>query len=90
MALTFGYSLEFHGRDAIVDGLFLVEGARKRGIGTMALTFMSEECRALGIHALHLEVEHSNEAGLALYGKLGFKAHVSRYLMTRWIEDNRV
>src|SRR5690348_853282 len=34
IALTFGYSLEFHGRDAIVDELFLTEPYRNQGIGT--------------------------------------------------------
>jgi GNAT superfamily N-acetyltransferase len=87
IALTFGYSLEFHGRDAIVDELFLTESYRNQGIGTKTLQFVCEQCRHLGIHALHLEVEHTNEAGLILYRKMGFEPHEQRYLMTRWIES---
>jgi ribosomal protein S18 acetylase RimI-like enzyme len=85
VALTFGYSLEFHGRDANIDELFLIEAYRHQGIGTKTLQFVCEQCHQQGIHALHLEVEHTNEAGLRLYRKMGFEAHEQRYLMTRWI-----
>lgn len=87
IALTFGYSLEFHGRDATVDELYLTEPYRNQGIGTQTLQFVCEQCRHLGIHALHLEVEHTNEAGLALYRKMGFEPHAQRYLMTRRVEQ---
>lgn len=87
IALTFGYSLEFHGRDAVIDELFLTASHRHQGIGTETLRFVTEQCRHLGLHALHLEVEHTNEAGFALYRKMGFEPHDQRYLMTRWIEQ---
>ena len=87
IALTFGYSLEYHGRDAMIDELFLKAPYRHQGIGTQTLHFVAEQCRGLGIHALHLEVEHTNEAGLILYRKMGFEPHDQRYLMTRWIEQ---
>ena len=86
IAVTFGYSLEFHGRDATIDEMFLVVPQRNQGIGRQTLQFVCEECRRLGIHALHLEVEHTNKAALALYRKMGFEPHEQRYLMTRWIE----
>lgn len=84
MVLTFGYSLEFHGRDAFIDELFLREGYRNQGIGTKAMTFMEGFCRAQGIHALHLETERHNTAAQSLYSKAGFKDH-HRALMTKWI-----
>jgi len=87
IAVTFGYSLEFHGRDAMIDEMFLTAAHRNQDIGTKTLQFVFEECRHLGIHALHLEVEHTNEAGQALYQKMGFDPHEQRYLMTRWIES---
>jgi GNAT superfamily N-acetyltransferase len=86
IAVTFGYSLEFHGRDAMIDELFLAAPHRHQGIGTKTLQFVAQQCRHLGIHALHLEVEHTNEAGLRLYRHLGFEPHEQRYLMTKWIE----
>lgn len=86
VVITFGYSLEFHGRDAMVDELFLTAPYRSQGIGTQTLEFVIEQCPHLGIHALHLEVEHTNEAGLTLYRNIGFRPHEHRYLMTRWVE----
>ena len=84
LVLTFGYSLEFGGRDAFVDELFVAAGHRHRGVGTRAIEFAAEQCRALGVHALHLEVEHANTVAQALYRKVGFEDH-DRYLLTRRI-----
>jgi ribosomal protein S18 acetylase RimI-like enzyme len=85
LVLTLGYSLEFHGRDAFVDELFVVSEHRHRGIGTRALRFVEEQCRALGVQALHLEVERHNTAAQQLYRRMGFRDH-DRYLLTRWIK----
>ena len=84
IVLAFGFSLEFHGRDAFVDEFYLREAYRGRGIGQAALRFVEAACPALGVHALHLEVERANRNAQALYRKLGFVDH-NRYLMTRWI-----
>src|SRR5215470_812074 len=79
--LTFGYSLEFHGRDAFVDELYLRDGYRGRGIGGRALAFLSRVCADAGIKALHLEVERKNTPAQSVYRKFGFEDH-DRYLMT--------
>ena len=84
IVVTFGYSLEYHGRDAFIDELFVTASYRNQGVGTKAIEFVLEMCPELGIHALHLEVERTNTAGQALCRKFGFKNH-GRYLMTRWI-----
>jgi ribosomal protein S18 acetylase RimI-like enzyme len=84
IAVTFGYSLEFHGRDAFIDELFVIASHRNQGVGTKAMQFALDSCTELGIHALHLEVERSNTAGQALYRKVGFKDQ-DRYLMTKRI-----
>jgi ribosomal protein S18 acetylase RimI-like enzyme len=86
LVLTLGYSLEFHGRDAFVDELYVREGHRHRGVGTQAIAVAEEACRELGVHALHLEVERTNAAGQGLYRKLGFRDH-DRYLMTKWLAE---
>ena len=83
--LTFGYSLEFHGRDAIVDELYLRDEYRGQGLGKLALEFLSEVCVELGIKALHLVVERSNARAQTVYRKFGFEEQ-DRYLMTKWIE----
>jgi GNAT superfamily N-acetyltransferase len=83
--LTFGYSLEFLGRDAFVDELFLHEQFRGQGIGGRALEFLASVCRENGIKALHLEVERKNAAAQRAYQKFGFADH-DRYLMTKWLD----
>jgi len=82
--LTFGYSLEFHGRDAFVDELYLRNKYRGRGIGKRALQFLTEVCANEGVSALHLEVERENTSAQAVYRKFGFEDH-DRYLMTKWL-----
>ncbi|MGE0133337.1 MAG: N-acetyltransferase family protein [Blastocatellales bacterium] len=82
--LTFGYSLEFHGRDAFIDELYLRGEYRGRGIGKRALEFLTEVCAANGVVALHLEVERKNTQAQAVYRNFGFEDH-DRYLMTKWI-----
>ena len=82
--LTFGYSLEFHGRDAFVDELYLRNEYRGRGIGKRALQFLTEVCANEGVSALHLEVERENTSAQAVYRKFGFEDH-DRYLMTKWL-----
>ncbi|MDB6031529.1 MAG: hypothetical protein JWM16_1867, partial [Verrucomicrobiales bacterium] len=39
IVVTFGFSLEFHGRDALVDELYVREEFRGRGFGKAALGF---------------------------------------------------
>ncbi|MDT7602360.1 MAG: hypothetical protein QOF61_357, partial [Acidobacteriota bacterium] len=51
LVLTFGFSLEFKGRDAFVDELFLRAEFRGRGLGTRALCVAEEACRAAGVKA---------------------------------------
>ncbi|MEA3136464.1 MAG: hypothetical protein QOJ26_1346 [Thermoplasmata archaeon] len=82
--LGFGYSLEFHGRDAFVDELYVAEPARGAGIGSLLLDAAEMACRARGIKALHLESGHGNPRATGLYERRGFKAH-ERHLMTKWL-----
>ena len=82
--LTFGFSLEFHGRDAFVDELYICESHRGRGIGKQVLDFLAEVCLTESIAALHLEVERANTTAQEVYRKQGFKDH-DRYLLTKWI-----
>jgi GNAT superfamily N-acetyltransferase len=82
--LTLGYSLEYLGRDAFVDELYLREAHRGKGIGSLALAHAAGLCAQLGVGALHLEVDHVNPRARALYERTGFEAH-ERALMTRKI-----
>ena len=84
--LTLGYSLEYRGRDAFLDELFVAADSRGRGIGRETMRFVEDACRELGVRALHLEVERANTAAQRLYRKFGFADH-DRYLLTQWIES---
>lgn len=84
VVLTFGFSLEFRGRDAIVDELFVREEWRGRGAGRRALEFVAGVCRARGVRALHLEVKRANTGAQTLYRKAGFLDH-DRHLLTKWL-----
>jgi ribosomal protein S18 acetylase RimI-like enzyme len=82
LVLTFGFSLEFGGRDAFVDEIFVRDEWRGRGAGRRALELAARVCREAGVRALHLEVDHVNPRAQALYRAAGFKDH-DRYLMTK-------
>lgn len=83
-AVTVCYSLEFAGRYALVDELYVREGWRGRGIGARALALAAEACRQLGVAAVRLEVDTWNTRAMALYQRLGFELQ-ERYMMSRWI-----
>lgn len=82
--LCFGYSLEWLGRDAFVDELYLVEAYRGRGWGRKIMAFLEDAARELGIRALHLGVVKGNRRALHLYESVGFCKHESTFL-SKWI-----
>lgn len=83
VALCFGYSIEFGGRDAFVDELFVVPSHRNRGLGRTAMTLLLGLATALRVRAVHLEVQPGNAAAKRLYESLGFEARDRYLLMTR-------
>lgn len=86
VVLAFGFSLEYLGRDAFVDEIYLRPEARGRGVGRQALERVEAEARALGVQALHLEVERRNTDAAAVYRRAGFEDS-DRSLMTKWLVD---
>ena len=82
LVLAFGYSLEYHGRDAFVDEFFIVEKYRSKGLGRAMLARAQKAAKKMGIKAIHLEVSRHNEKVLDFYGREGFDDH-DRYLMTK-------
>jgi ribosomal protein S18 acetylase RimI-like enzyme len=79
--VTFGYDLEFNGRDATLTELWIDPGARGGGAGGEAIALLEPELRARGVHALHLQVRPDNPA-FRLYQRSGFIAS-PRTVMTR-------
>jgi ribosomal protein S18 acetylase RimI-like enzyme len=83
IALTFGWSIEYQGRDAFIDDLYLRSAFRGRGLGTRVMEEVEAEARALGVQALHLEVARDNRAGQALYFRRGFRDNDRQLLSKR-------
>jgi ribosomal protein S18 acetylase RimI-like enzyme len=79
--VTFGYDLEFAGRDAWLTELWVDDDARNTGAGSAALEMLEIELRPLGVRALHLQVRPENPA-LRLYERAGF-ARSPRLILTR-------
>ena len=82
LALTFGFSFEYGGKDAFIDEFYLLERYRHRGIGKATLDFVENQAKLLGVHAIHLEVEGLNEEGQKLYRSKGFQGN-DRKLLTK-------
>lgn len=83
-ALTFCFSLEFHGRFALLDELYLREPFRRQKLGQGVVGFAEGICRREGIAALRLEVGRENQPAQALYRSSGF-VEDARHLMTKWL-----
>ena len=86
LVLTFGFSLEFGGRDAFIDELYVRDEFRGRGLGRRAIELAERACRERGVGALHLEVERANTGAQELYRRSGFRDH-DCYLMTKMMND---
>jgi GNAT superfamily N-acetyltransferase len=84
MVLGFGFSLEFHGTDCLIDEFYVRPEHRSRGVGGAAIKFAVNACREAGIAAIHLEADHFNVRGHEFYLRVGFKDH-ARHLMTLWV-----
>lgn len=79
---TFGYDIEFAGRDAFVTELFVDSAERGRGLGRRLLEATLEHLRQNGVNAAHLMVRPENDRARSLYESHGF--HVSpRIMMTK-------
>jgi diamine N-acetyltransferase len=81
LAICFDYSLEYRGKGAWIDELFVEASHRGQGIGSQLLDLAETVSREHSAHFLHLEVSHGNPA-IELYRRRGYVDH-QRYLMTK-------
>jgi diamine N-acetyltransferase len=88
LAVTLGFSLEYRGRDAFIDELYIGSDSRGRGLGTEAIGVAEAYCREVGVNALHLESEEHRTSALELYRRSGFEHH-DRRLLTKLLAANR-
>lgn len=70
--LTWGYDLEWDGRDAFLTELFVAPSERGRGAGKEAVAAVERVAREHGARALHLMVRHENVRARKLYEASGF------------------
>lgn len=84
--LTFGYSLEFGGRDTFIDEIYLSESHRGQGVGRQTIAFIVEQAREIGLKAVHLEVLAQNTRAQRFYLQVGFENRgqlMSQYMEAR-------
>jgi GNAT superfamily N-acetyltransferase len=81
IVLTLGYSMEYGGRDAYVDDLFVRRSFRNAGLGTAALEEVRKFCQRIGVRALHLELARDNHPAQVVYRRAGF-VDTDRQLLT--------
>ncbi len=82
--ITYGFDLEFGGRDAFVTELFVAPRARRSGLAEALLAEAEAESRRNHAGALHLLVLPENHPARALYAKVGFETS-PRIMMTKVI-----
>jgi len=73
--LTYGFDLEFGGRQATLTELYVRPEHRRHGLGRRAMAEAVSVLRAQGIEALELQVEADNPEARAFYEALGFLAY---------------
>jgi ribosomal protein S18 acetylase RimI-like enzyme len=82
--LTFCFSLEFHGRFALLDELYIRQGFRRQKMGKAVVAFAEGICKKARIKALRLEVGQENTPAYALYRAAGLEQD-KRFLFTKWL-----
>ncbi|MEQ9561072.1 MAG: GNAT family N-acetyltransferase [Woeseiaceae bacterium] len=88
IAICYGYSIEFGGRDGFIDEFYLLENFRGRGIGKTVLQKVLARLKADDIRALHLEVSRSNHKAIKLYEAEGFQIRDKYHLMSCALQDS--
>lgn len=80
--VTWGWDLEWGGRDAFLTEIYVSGEQRRQGVGRQGLAAAQALARANGAHALHLAVRHDNAPARALYDAEGFRPQ-PRVIMTK-------
>ncbi|GAA4217258.1 GNAT superfamily N-acetyltransferase [Sagittula marina] len=83
IAITFGWSVEYGGLDAIVDELYIRSAVRGRGMGHDAIDGIAKALKDAGVRALHLEVDRDDERAKEFYARARFKPRDRYIFMSR-------
>jgi ribosomal protein S18 acetylase RimI-like enzyme len=76
--LTWGWSLESGGREALLDEIFVE--SRGQGLGSQLLQAVLDACRAAETKVLFLETEAANERVRTWYARHGFAQETSIWM----------
>ncbi|MCX6371591.1 MAG: GNAT family N-acetyltransferase [Actinobacteria bacterium] len=74
VVITFVFAMEYGGRMAVVDDLYVRSDFRGAGLGTAALAEARRVCVELGMRAMRVEVGADNAVAQAVYRRVGFEA----------------
>jgi len=83
--LTYIFSLEYGGRNALLDEIFIKKDFRGKGIGSKTLNFIEQQCKIDNIHVVHLQVKKFNPSAKKLYELNGYR-EVDRTFMIKLID----
>ena len=83
MVVSFGWSVEYGGLDAIVDELFVRSAVRNRGMGSDALNGLAKALKEGGIRALHIEADQTDETLKRSYQRSKFFTREGYAYMSR-------
>jgi ribosomal protein S18 acetylase RimI-like enzyme len=82
MAVCYGFSIEFGGREAFIDEFYLAEAERGKGFGRRIAQHVIAWLREQDFVAFHLEVDTTNDQAQRLYKDLGFKLREKYQLLS--------
>ncbi len=84
VAVTYFFSMEYHGRCGLVDELYIREAYRSQGIGKRVFIMLEDYLKSQSMRSLSLVVDFWNDKAEALYTKIGFRRE-QRHLMVKHI-----
>lgn len=83
-ALTWGWSIEAGGSEAVLDEIFVSE--RGRGVGSALIEHLVTDARRRGVARIFLETESHNERVRGLYARHGFLEDDSIWMSLEFTE----
>ncbi|GGC01386.1 hypothetical protein GCM10011363_17490 [Marivita lacus] len=83
VVVSFGWSVEYGGLDAVVDELFVRSAVRNRGMGSDALNGLAKALKEGGIRALHLEANQTDDTLKRFYKRSKFVTREGYAYMSR-------
>jgi ribosomal protein S18 acetylase RimI-like enzyme len=82
--VTWGWSIEAGGAEAVLDEVFVDD--RGIGVGSVLIEHLLADCRARGLARVFLETESHNERVRALYARHGFHVDDSIWMSHDFID----